>query len=800
MPPKRKLTRKTKSSKAKAEEKAEKQERLKLAIEKWPEWFKEEVDAGREPSQRKFAKLHKVSRQTLRDNLERIEQNRAAMKPGRPTVLNGQQECQLAVHIAMQQAMGLPLSLLGVRKIATALFNINLYGPGHTAHAAVADTDEKQHAPVAEDDDLADSDDDEKEEDQAAHAKERPDDEVLLTKGWWKRFKGRYPFLTIKRAGRQCKDKSDSSNPTNVSRFYRLLKKIKEVVGPLFPYNVDESMLQLSDLKAKLVVGIKGTEAVCRAPKNSDHITVIECVSSHGDIMPPTFIYNGKTITLDMYLDPEKEAEETLVTATDSGWTSAEVFTEWMKAFLNFTKTQRDKQKLLLLLDGHMSHLYPVALKEAREQNVIVVCFPSNCTQILQPLDVGIFGTVKTAFRSEVERIMNESIDELSRYAATDAYMKARKRTLTKTTIKKAFAATGIEPLCPEIVMGSGKLSVSVPSSTKDGPVILPLLPARHRQALQACIDKSGLNAVLPDVEAMIKCIWDVGSEEEAKELQEVEKDIKQQEQDYQQRTRPQQQPKPVQAPQPPLLLPASPPSSQQAQPAQGKPSNQSAPAANHQESSPVPKLPPSQAIWSAPKSLLMMKRLLEDQKIRPQMSEEVFENLKAIHQAMTVDLSHQVIQAAKPRPVVAPAGRKKRKAIKAHNNGRPVLATKEQFIDLREREIKEAEEKKSKKGKKRNQPAAEPAEPRNKRGRPTKTPEVTEIEDQPAPQRRKFTKTQQESAQPSTEVEIPSLSTLCISPPSVPQLQFLAMPPGSWPTMPHTSFVLFSQPSGHDT
>ena len=54
---------------------------------------------------------------------------------------------------------------------------------------------------------------------------------------------------------------------------------------------------------------------------------------------------------------------------------------------------------LLLLLDGHLSHYCPDNIKRAIEENVIVFTLPPNTTHVIQPLDKGVFGPLKSAWR-----------------------------------------------------------------------------------------------------------------------------------------------------------------------------------------------------------------------------------------------------------------------------------------------------------------------------------------------------------------------------------------------------------------
>jgi hypothetical protein len=55
---------------------------------------------------------------------------------------------------------------------------------------------------------------------------------------------------------------------------------------------------------------------------------------------------------------------------------------------------------MLTLCDNLASHLSPAVIQACREHNIEFVCLPPNSTDKLQPLDVGIFAPLKSAWRS----------------------------------------------------------------------------------------------------------------------------------------------------------------------------------------------------------------------------------------------------------------------------------------------------------------------------------------------------------------------------------------------------------------
>ena len=70
---------------------------------------------------------------------------------------------------------------------------------------------------------------------------------------------------------------------------------------------------------------------------------------------------------------------------TDNGWNNQATFVEWFKFFLANIPSVRP---ILIIEDGHWSHMSMEVIELARANDVHLLCLPAHCTHILQPLDV----------------------------------------------------------------------------------------------------------------------------------------------------------------------------------------------------------------------------------------------------------------------------------------------------------------------------------------------------------------------------------------------------------------------------
>jgi hypothetical protein len=66
-----------------------------------------------------------------------------------------------------------------------------------------------------------------------------------------------------------------------------------------------------------------------------------------------------------------------------------------------FAKVVKERP-LLLLLDGHRSHVTMEVIHFARQDGITILKFPSHTTYVLQPLDGSVFKPLKTLWDKRI--------------------------------------------------------------------------------------------------------------------------------------------------------------------------------------------------------------------------------------------------------------------------------------------------------------------------------------------------------------------------------------------------------------
>ena len=89
---------------------------------------------------------------------------------------------------------------------------------------------------------------------------------------------------------------------------------------------------------------------------------------------------------------------------SESGWMTSDVFAEWFERFCKLV-TERP---LLLILDGHLTHVSILVIEKAVEEDVTILKLPPHATDVLQPLDVSCFGPLKRLWEQSLNSLINE--------------------------------------------------------------------------------------------------------------------------------------------------------------------------------------------------------------------------------------------------------------------------------------------------------------------------------------------------------------------------------------------------------
>lgn len=175
--------------------------------------------------------------------------------------------------------------------------------------------------------------------------------------------------------------------------------------------NGDETNFQLNSIPPK-VLSKKGKKVVYRVErgKPKESVTGMYSFSADGHMYKPLYILNEKVTNMPEIANACIEVGAKFGFAqTGNGWQTKDSFLNYVKDHLYKELLERDVQfPVIYIVDGHSSHLSFELFKWCRDHQIIFIIAYPNSTHITQPCDTSIFGPLKRAWPTEVNKYERE--------------------------------------------------------------------------------------------------------------------------------------------------------------------------------------------------------------------------------------------------------------------------------------------------------------------------------------------------------------------------------------------------------
>uniref|UniRef100_UPI003AACBCED uncharacterized protein n=1 Tax=Centroberyx gerrardi TaxID=166262 RepID=UPI003AACBCED len=292
---------------------------------------------------------------------------------------------------------------------------------------------------------------------------------------WWINFRERYHHrLTAWTPDIIDHGRASCAKRGSINEYFRLLTATLEEhelrEKPRQIYNCDETGFQLDSMRRKVIVPRGTKHAYRQAQGTRDHITILACFNAAGEDVPPFVIYKGG------YPGGPYNKEgvpDALYGKSPAGYMDGELFRKWFVG--HFLKFAAQERPLLLIMDGHKSHLDPELVRVAQREGVILLCLPPHTSHILQPLDVSFFGPLKADFSgltgdlSAVSHSFLVPKKEFSR-VLRDSYQRLKDRRV----VVAGFRRCGLYPLDPMAIDWSRVMPSGPRRGTSSPPLPTP--------------------------------------------------------------------------------------------------------------------------------------------------------------------------------------------------------------------------------------------------------------------------------------------------------------------------------------
>ena len=276
---------------------------------------------------------------------------------------------------------------------------------------------------------------------------------------WIQRFLIRHPELKSK-VGRKIEYlRVENTSPEALQAFFDYFWAVMthHHIDIANIWNCDEHGLGMGVCTNQRVIGsTQKSRSYIKTPENRDWVTIIEACSIDGRSTDPLILFKGKDLQSTWF--PPNTPLNWHFRCTENAFTTNAVSLAWLQEIF-LPQTFNNGAVRLLLCDNHGSHTTVSFMYQCYMANVQLVYMPSHSSHILQPLDVGVFSSLKRNYRKEIADLLRfVEITPVQRAQFIKYYSKARAKTLIPRYITTGWSGAGIYPWNPEIVLRSSQV------------------------------------------------------------------------------------------------------------------------------------------------------------------------------------------------------------------------------------------------------------------------------------------------------------------------------------------------------
>lgn len=285
-------------------------------------------------------------------------------------------------------------------------------------------------------------------------------------KNWTSNFITQHPGIKTKFSRKYNYKRAQCEDPVIIMAWFELVRITiaKWRILEMDIFNFDEAGFMMGIIAiAKVVTSTeRRNRPKTKQSGNREWITIIQGINSYGWAIPPYINPKGKSHLRAWY--KEGLPKDWRTDPTENGWTTNDTGFRWIQHFNQHTKSCTVGKYRLLILDSHESHLSAQFQQYCKDNNIITLCMPGHSSHLLQPLDVGCFSPLRTAYSKQIEGLVRLRIHHITKLEFLPAFKEAFKAAFTEQNIKAGFRATGLVPYDPQNVLSHLDLRLKTPT------------------------------------------------------------------------------------------------------------------------------------------------------------------------------------------------------------------------------------------------------------------------------------------------------------------------------------------------
>jgi len=224
--------------------------------------------------------------------------------------------------------------------------------------------------------------------------------------------------------------------------------------GPLFTLEEEAKLVAHIKLMADLGYGFTITEVVSKASdyavflkkRTRDKPLTVKWFKGLRNRWPELRVIKPRGLA-------KCRAEATNEQAVESYFTNLEnvlksnVLEYLQSHFIKYIQRSDPNQQIIIIFDGHKSHINVPVLEWAKKNNIILFVLPAHTSHVLQPLDVACYGPLQKIYNYACQKFIREHpSSKITRYNIAELASNAYVTALSVNNLRAAFEKTGIFP------------------------------------------------------------------------------------------------------------------------------------------------------------------------------------------------------------------------------------------------------------------------------------------------------------------------------------------------------------------
>ena len=277
-----------------------------------------------------------------------------------------------------------------------------------------------------------------------------------LSKTWFRPFIRRWPSLCLTAHSELKKNRAQATTEEVTSKYYAELERIMEQHNlqnkPQNVYSIDETDLKFAYRISDAANGVDPRKTFSKAQKIGTAF-LLACGSASGNALPPYYVFKGTRRSADLL---SGDIPGSKMFMTQCSWCNRDVFMDFLKNhFLPSLPPRADDEFLLLLYDGHTSHVSKPVIDFAKENRIVMFVLPAHTSPVLKLPNVACFASMRACYKTECVNFLEDNPGRvITRFDLARLSSQAYVEALQEENLQEAFRKAGICPFNPNAVWG----------------------------------------------------------------------------------------------------------------------------------------------------------------------------------------------------------------------------------------------------------------------------------------------------------------------------------------------------------